>query len=80
MTQRSEVGSLDGKNIIENEKNILRSAAETDHLTAGISRSELLLLLNDFHERLDGFFEEILTLPQTTARLKVLNGQSPVPE
>lgn len=37
-------GSLDGKNMIENGKNIHRSAAETDHLTAGISRSELLLL------------------------------------
>lgn len=38
------MGSLEGKNIIENGKNIHRSAAETDHLTAGISRSELLLL------------------------------------
>lgn len=74
------MGSLDGKNIIENGKNIQRSAAETDHLTAGISRSELLLLLNAFHERLDGFFEEIRILPQTTARLKARNGQAVVSE
>ena len=74
------MGSLDGKNMIENEKNIHRSAAETDHLTAGISSSELLQLLNAFHERLDGFFEEIRTLPQTTARLKARNGQSAVSE
>jgi hypothetical protein len=30
------VGSVDGRNIRENGKNIHRSAAETDHLTAGI--------------------------------------------
>ena len=74
------MGSLDGKNIIENGKNIHRSAAETDHLTAGISRSELLLLLNAFHERLDGFFEEIRTLRQTTARLKARNGNRQFPK
>jgi hypothetical protein len=74
------VGRLDFKNIIENGKNIHGSAAETDHLTARISRSDLLLLLNAFHERLDGFFEEIRTLPQTTARLKAHNGDSVVSE
>jgi hypothetical protein len=73
-------GSLDGKNMIENGKNIHRSAAETDHLTAGISWSELLLLLNAFQERLDGLFKEIQTLPQTTARLRARNGQSAVSE
>jgi hypothetical protein len=40
----------------------------TDHNEAGISRSELLLLLGDLHERLDTVFEEIRALPQTTAR------------
>lgn len=40
------MGSLDGRNMIENGKHIHRSATETDHLTAGISRSELLLLMN----------------------------------
>ena len=63
------MGSLDGRNMIETGKNIHCSAAETDHLTAGISRSELLLLLNAFHERLDGLFKEIQALPQTTAQL-----------
>jgi hypothetical protein len=74
------VGSLNGRNMIENGKNIHRSATETDHMTAGISRSELLQLLNAFHKRLDGFFEEIRTLPQTTARLKARTGQSVVSE
>lgn len=74
------MGRLDVKNIIENGKNIHGSAAETDHLTAGISRSDLLLLLNAFHERLDGFFEEIRTLPQTTARVEAHNVESVVSE
>ena len=74
------MGRLDVKNIIENMKNINGSAAETDHLTAGISRSDLLLLLNAFHERLDGFFEEIRILPQTTARLEAHNVESVVSE
>jgi hypothetical protein len=66
--------------MIENGQNIHGSATETDHLTAGISRSQLLPLLNAFHERLDGLFEEIRTLPQTTARLKARNGQSVISE
>jgi hypothetical protein len=74
------VGSLNGENITENGENLHRSAVQTDHLTADIARSELLLSLNDFHERLDGIFEEIRTLPQTMARRKARNCQSAVPE
>lgn len=79
-TKRSEVVSLDSKNMIEDKKNILRSATVPDHRAVGISRSELLLLLDGFHERLDAFFEEIRTLPQTTARLKAGNRRSAASE
>ena len=72
--------SLDSKNMIEDKKNILRSATVPDHMAVGISRSELLLLLDGFHERLDAFFEEIRTLPQTTARLKAGNRRSAASE
>jgi len=52
----------------------------TDHNEVGISRSELLLLLGDLHERLNAVFEEIRALPQTTARLKARRRESAVPE
>jgi hypothetical protein len=68
------VGSVDGKDMIEDEKKILRSAAVPDQKAVGISRSELLLLLDGFHEKLEASFEEIRTLPQTTARQRVVVG------
>ena len=78
--KRGAAGNLDSKNMIENTKSILRSATETDHNEAGVSRSELLLLLGDLHERLDAVFEEIRTLPQTTARLKARTRRSTASE
>ncbi len=68
-TKRGGAGSLDGNNMNEDRTNTLRLPARTDHIEVSISRSELLLLLGGLHERLDAFFEEIQTLPQTTTRL-----------
>lgn len=80
-TKRGEGDTLNGKQVIEDRNNILHSAAESDDdREIGISRSELLFLLDGFHERLDAFFEEVRTLPQTTARLKAGNRRSAVPE
>jgi hypothetical protein len=66
--------------MIENTKSIPRWATMTDHNEVGISRSELLLLLRDLHERLDAVFEEIRALPQTTARLKARTRRSTASE
>lgn len=74
------MSSLDGKNRIDHGNHMRRPAAETHHVTPGISRSELLLLLNAFHERLDGYFEDLRTLPHTAARLKARNGHPAVSE
>ena len=79
-SKRGATGNLDSKNMIENTKSILSSAAKTDHNEVGISRSELLLLLGGLHERLDAVFEEIRTLPQTTARLKARTRRSTASE
>ena len=79
-SKRGEASNLDRNNMIENTKSILRSATKTDHNEVGISRSELLLLLGDLHERLDAVFEEIRTLPQTTARLKARTRRSTASE
>jgi hypothetical protein len=79
-SKSGETSNLDSNNMIENTKSILRSETETDHNEAGISRSELLLLLGDLHERLDAVFEEIRTLPQTTARLKARTRRSTASE
>jgi hypothetical protein len=68
------VGSLDGKDMIEDKKKTPRSAAVADQKAVGISRSELLLLLDAFHEKIDASFEEIRTLPQTMARQRVVVG------
>ena len=58
----------------EDKKKTPRSAAMTDQKALGISRSELLLLLDGFHEQLEASFEEIRTLSQTTARQRVVVG------
>jgi len=66
--------------MIENTKSIPRSVAQTDQEEVGISRSESLLLLGDLQERLNALFEEIRTLPQTTARLKARRRRSTASE
>ena len=66
--------SLDGKDMIEDKKKPPRSAAVADQKAVGISRSELLLLLDAFHEKIEASFEEVRTLSQTTARQRVVVG------
>jgi hypothetical protein len=67
---------MDGRNMIDDMKNALRSAGEANHKKAGTSRSEFLLMLRGLHERLDACFQEILTLPKTMARHKARTRRS----
>jgi hypothetical protein len=76
MMNRDPAGNPDSKNTIVNQKNIRRSWADTNDTAAGMSRAELLLLLDGFHERLDTCFEDLRTLPQTTTRLRARSRQS----
>jgi hypothetical protein len=79
-TKRGATGNLDSNNTIENTKSTPRWTTITDHNEVGISRSQLLLLLGDLHERLNAVFEEIRALPQATARLKARRRRSAVAE
>jgi len=67
---RDVAANLDGNSTTENAKSTPRWTMMIDHNEVGVSRSELLCLLGDFHERLNAVFDEIRALPQTTARLK----------
>lgn len=48
--------------MIEDKKKTPRSTAVADQKAVGISRSELLSLLDAFHEKMDASFEEIRIL------------------
>jgi hypothetical protein len=60
----------------EDRKNVLPSLDQTYDRNVRISPSELLSLLDSFHGRLDSFFEEMRTLPETTAQQKAGNSRS----
>ena len=52
----------------EDRKHVLPSPDLTSDMNVRISPSELLSLLDRFHERLDAFFEEMRSLPVGTPR------------
>ena len=55
---------VDDKIMTEDRKHVLPSPDLTSDMNVRISRSELLSLLDSFHERLDAFFEEMRSLPE----------------
>jgi hypothetical protein len=63
MVHRDERRRVDGKIMSEDRKNVLPSPDLTSDMNVRISPSELLSLLDSFHERLDAFFEEMRSLP-----------------
>jgi hypothetical protein len=62
--------------LIENRKDVTRFLTVTDGNATHISRSELLMLLEGLHEKLNACFEDLRRLPQTTARFEARNRQS----
>jgi hypothetical protein len=62
--------------LIENREDVPRLSAVPDSRATGISRSELLLLVDRLHDRLNACFEELRTLPQATPRFAACHRQS----
>jgi hypothetical protein len=60
----------------ENRKDVPRLLTVTDSNATHISRSELLMLLEGLHEKLNACFEDLRRLPQPTARFEASSRHS----
>ena len=57
-------------------KNVTRLPGQTYDGEVRISPSELVSLLGSFHQRLNGLFEEMRTIPKSIVRQKAANSGS----
>jgi hypothetical protein len=69
-------GHLGNTTLIENRKDVPRLLTVTDSSATHISRSELLMLLEGLHEKLNACFEDLRRLPQATTRFEARHRQS----
>jgi hypothetical protein len=66
--------------LIENGNDVSRLLTVIDRSATHISRTELLMLLEGLHEKLNACFEDLRRLPQPTARFEARNRQSRLSE
>ena len=66
--------------LVENGNDVPRLLTATDRSATHISRTELLMLLEGLHEKLNACFEDLRRLPQPTARFEARNRQSRLSE
>ena len=67
---------MDGKMMTEDGKNVPPLPDRIHDRDVRISSSELLSLLGRFHEKLNALFDEMRTIPESTARQKAGNSRS----